>query len=131
MTRGPPPWKIFPEAADIAGRRGTVKWFDQLDSGCSVFSIFGVDIISLVSIHRLRKIWSRPEEISRDFFDTISRMKVEVLTRSVVPEIWFCSYHGTWRFFQITGWDLAELDRDGRPVDIPSIGPSGKRTGTG
>ncbi|RPI37696.1 MAG: hypothetical protein EHM53_10205 [Methanoregulaceae archaeon] len=127
MTRGPLPYDTFREAAKIAARRGTLKWFHRTDGDSSHFAIFGIDFVSLVGIRRARRLWAGPEEICREFHDTIARLKTAVLTSHVVRELWLCSYHGTWRFFQIVGWDLSELDREGRPVDGPCIAPSGKR----
>ena len=127
MTRGPQPVKTFSSASEIGGRRGTVKWFDRADTGGCLFSIFGLDIVSVVQIRRTKRLRVGPEEISRDFSDTIAHLKVAVLTRYVIPELWLCSYQYSWRFFQVTGGDLAELDRDGRPVGMPCIAPSKNR----
>jgi len=124
MTRGPLPEDTFKEAAKIAARRGTLKWFHRADGDSSHFAIFGLDFVSLVGIRRARRLRAGPEEISREFHDTIARLKAAVLTRHVVRELWLCSYHGSWRFFQIVGSGLAELDREGRPVAGPCIAPS-------
>jgi len=124
MTRGPLPRSVFAEAAAIAARRGTLKWFSRADGDSSHFAIFGIDFVSLVGIRRVRRLRAGPEEICREFHDTIARLKAAVLTSHVVRELWLCSYHGSWRFFQIVGCDLAELDHEGRPVTGPCIAPS-------
>ncbi len=116
MTRGPAPEDTFREAAEIAGRRGTIKWFDRLDRATCNFAVFATDLVALVKIRRIHRIHCCPEEILRDFADTIAQLKGAVYTRGVVFELWLCSYHRTWRFFRILGSGLAELDRDGKPV---------------
>jgi len=126
MTRGPLPEDTFKEAAEIASRRGTLKWFTRADGDSSHFAIFGLDFVSLVGIRRARRLRAGKVEICREFHDTIARLKNAVLTSHVVRELWLCSYHGSWRFFRIAGCDLAELDREGRPVTGPCIAPSGK-----
>ena len=52
MTRGPMPYDTFREAAEIPGRRGTLKWFHRADGDNSHFAIFGIDFVSLVGIRR-------------------------------------------------------------------------------
>jgi hypothetical protein len=123
MTRGPLPENAFRKAAEIGGLRGTLKWFDRKDRDGTSFAIFGTDLVALVGIRRARRIWAGPEEICREFRETIAKLKAAVLTRTVMRELWLCSYHGTWRFFQIVGWDLAELDQLGKPVAGPCIMP--------
>ncbi len=123
MTRGPLPGETFREAAEIGGQRGTLKWFDPQDRDGTNFAIFGTDLVALIGIRRTRRIWLAPAEICREFRETIARLKAAVLTSTVMRELWLCSYHGTWRFFRIMGGDLAELDRFGRPVDVPCIAP--------
>ena len=51
----------------------------------------------------------------------MAKLKAEVLTRHVMRELWLYSFHGTWRFFQIVGWDLAELDRLGGRWPAPAL----------
>jgi hypothetical protein len=126
MTRGPPPRSVRAAAAAIAGRRGTLKWFEREPGDSSHFGIFGTDDVSIAAIRRARRLWAGPEEICREFHETISQLKAAVLTSHVIRELWLCSYHGTWRFFQIVGRDLAEIDREGRPVDGPCLAPSGR-----
>jgi len=126
MTRGPIPEKTFREAAEIGGRRGTLKWFDRSDFCGAFFAIFGISLVAIVSIRRTRRLWASPEEIAWEFADTIAALRYSVLTSHVIRELWICSYNGSWRFFQIVGLDLAEMDRDGRPVDKPCIAPSKK-----
>lgn len=130
MTRGPLPEDAFAEAAEIAGRRGTLKWFERTDGDSCNFAIFGIDIVSIVRVRRARRLRCSPEEICREFHETIAKLKAAVLTRHVIRELWLCSYHGSWRFFQIVGCDLAELDREGRPVDGPCITPSWQGAGS-
>ncbi len=125
MTRGPVPEETFKAAGEIGGRRGTLKWFDRMDRDGTNFAIFGTDLVALVGIRRTRRLWAGPEEICREFHETIAKLKAAVLTRHVMRELWLCSFHGTWRFFQIVGWDLAELDRPreagGRPLHCPAV----------
>jgi hypothetical protein len=124
MTRGPPPEDAFKEAAAIAGRRGTLRWFDRADRDSGHFAIFGIDFVSIVGIRRARRIHCCPSEILWEFANTIAGLKCAVLTRQVLRELWLCSYHGTWRFFRITDSDLAELDLEGRLVTGPGPAPS-------
>jgi len=127
MTRGPLPEKVFFEAAEIAGRRGTVKWFDRADANSCNFAIFGTDLIAVVRIRRARKLWCNPAEIRREFAGTIAQLRYAVLTRHVIRELWLNSHNGSWQFFQLVGLNLAEMDRDGRPVDGPCLALSYNR----
>ena len=124
MTRGPIPKRTFADICAIATKRGTLTWFDLSARDSALFAIFTFDLVSIVGVRRTKRLRACPEEILREFAGTIAELKSAVLTGQVIRELWLCSYNGGWRFFQLVGGDLAELDRDGRPVGRPCIAPS-------
>lgn len=106
-----------------AAGAGPSKGRPTPDNKSCNFAIFATGLVSVVKIRRICRIHCSPEEICREFAEAISWLKRAVLTRSVGRELWLCSYHHAWRFFQIVGNDLAELDQDSKPFDGSCVAP--------
>lgn len=123
MTRGPPPLSAIEAAEKIAWSRGFVTLCQRKRGSVCDLVIHSAEYTAVVLIARSRRLHGSLAEMETQFAEQIGRLRLvpRGLCRSL--ELWACSQYGGIRFFRISGNNLVELNRDGKPLDDP--GPAG------
>lgn len=115
MTRGRRPDQALRLAAAIAENRGHVQHVTGPLLICSIV-IYCAGRVAHIRVKRMRHIRCSPGQIEREAGGELAALLMIASSPAISRELWLCSPTGKFRFFQVTGAGLAELDRDGRPL---------------
>jgi hypothetical protein len=108
--------RTLAEAIPIARQRGTIQMNGRGPENLFDFTIVSPLPIAFVRVSYCAQIFAPAGDLSGEFNDELSRLRMIVRHDSVSRELWVRSRQGKWRFFRLAANHLVELGRDGRPL---------------
>ena len=117
MTRGPYPGRTLASALPIAETRGTVQMVRLARESLYDIVISTAVPVAFVRVKYADRIFLTLAEAEEFYRDTITGLRAIVSTENISRELWLRSRHGTWRFFRVLKTGLAELSRNGMPLE--------------
>jgi hypothetical protein len=121
MTRGRRPIKALEEAADIAGRRGSVEQVSGKRSRAFDFIIIETDRIVFVKVKRSQTSFTYPLDILHQYQREVASLHRIALTPVTAREFWVRSPNRTWQFFLVRHDSVLEIRADGMYIPRESL----------
>jgi hypothetical protein len=116
MTRGRHPEKAIERAAEIAEKRGLVRYYEHGPGCICDFSIVRPARLDEVRVKRMRHIRCTAKWLERDAADEIAGLKMYPASPQISREIWIVSPEYALRFFRVGDTGLIELGEGGEPL---------------
>jgi hypothetical protein len=125
MTRGRRPQKAIDVALPLAQKRGEVfPVFREKEYAADLVIVSEAWII-FVRVKRTRRLHCSIAEIENQFSETIAILRSLLQREDLIRELWICSTHERWRFFQVEPDRLVEINHEGNPVKNKEPGAAG------
>ncbi len=120
MSRGRASEQAFAAAVAVARARGQVVFVRAWPTSACDFLLLTPYGIVAVCVRRTRRIRAEPEEIVRDYRETLNRIRANGHCAGISTEFWLWCPYGTMRFFLLEGFTLVEISIFGLPL-VPSV----------
>lgn len=130
MKRGQLSEKVRDGMLERAQQRGLVQLFQHRKGNVCDLSILSPGLVSLISVVRLIRLSSTPDEILYEFAGVIGRLRFIASSPAISRELWLRTPRGAWRFFRVLDDGIAELDRYGMPLANAGV-PAGTGSASG